>query len=185
MLQCSIVLVHSRQRTSSATLFSRHQDRRRAPHLVGMQVEQERFLVRPSMLGGADDADPGHLTRVVCTYQYPNPRSEWSRIHSVSAHHMACPPELGVQIAECAPRVAENTLQHPGLMSCRCRGRRLSGYSGRLAACPSTAAQCSPPCKLLRVADTGCSCPETLHSCRSVRTGILQPVFIITGHNSC
>jgi hypothetical protein len=29
------------------------------------QVEQERFLVRPSMLGGADDADPGHLTRVV------------------------------------------------------------------------------------------------------------------------
>lgn len=30
------------------------------------QVEQERFLVRPSMLGGSDEAeDPGHLTRLV------------------------------------------------------------------------------------------------------------------------
>jgi hypothetical protein len=37
-----------------------------------MQVEQERFLVRPSMLGGADDADPGHLTRVVRTSTHLN-----------------------------------------------------------------------------------------------------------------
>ena len=49
--------------------------------------------MRPSMLGGADDADPGHLTRVVRTYSYQNSHSDWSQEYSVSARHgMACPP---------------------------------------------------------------------------------------------
>jgi hypothetical protein len=37
----------------------------RAAVVLREQVEQERFLVRPSMLGGGDEAeDPGHLTRL-------------------------------------------------------------------------------------------------------------------------